>query len=99
MGKKVGPDRQYTEQFRSEAVKLVREHGVSQIDAARRLDMSVKTLGYWVRQAKKGKLAPHASSPSELAAELSRLRKEVASLKVDNEILRKAAAYFAKESR
>jgi transposase len=99
MGKKVGPDRRYTDAFRAEAVKLVQDGNVTQNEAARRLDMSVKTLGYWVRQARKGKLAARSSAPSELEAEVSRLRKEVASLKVDNEILKKAAAYFAKESR
>ena len=102
MGKKAVPDRQYTDELRREAVKLVIEQGMSQAEVARRLEMSQKTLGYWVRKARRGKplrAARSASGLTEMEAELSRLRQENAQLKLEKEILRKAAAYFAKESR
>jgi transposase len=92
------PHRRYTDEFRIEAVRLAQEVGVT--EAARRLDMPVTSIQNWM---KSGSLAvrPHSNgkkvTPEQ--AELSRLRQEVASLKIDNEILRKAAAYFAKGSR
>ena len=68
---------------------------------ARSLEMSGKSLANWVYRARKGqalvKRAP-ALPTSELQAEVSRLRQENAKLKVEKEILKKAAAYFAKES-
>ena len=90
--------RRYTDEFRIEAVRLAQEVGVS--EAARRLDMPMTSIQNWMKsggwnvrpQANGKKVTPEQ-------AELSRLRQEVASLKIDNEILRKAAAYFAKGSR
>jgi transposase len=92
------PHRRYTDEFRVEAVRLAQEVGVT--EAARRLDMPMTSIQNWMKsggldarpQAKGKKVTPEQ-------AELSRLRQEVASLKIDNEILRKAAAYFAKGSR
>ena len=94
------PHRVYTLEFKTEAVKLGEEVGVA--EAARRLDMPVSSIRNWMKpeapsrlRADQGKRQP----VSEAQAEMARLRREVASLKVDNEILRKAAAYFAKGSR
>lgn len=68
---------------------------------ARSLEMPSKTLAHWVYRARKGqalvKRAP-AQRISQLEAELSPLRQENARLKLEKEILEKAAAYFAKES-
>ena len=68
---------------------------------ARSLEMSGKSLANWVYRARKGqelvKRAP-LQPPSELEAELSRLRQENAKLRLEKEILKKAAAYFARES-
>ena len=65
------------------------------------MEMSNKTLANWVLRARKGealiKRAP-VKPVSELEAELSRLRQENAKLKLEKEILKKAAAYFARES-
>ena len=100
MGKKRVADRRYPHEFKIEAVKLAESVGVN--EAARRLDMPSSSIGNWVRAQRAGKLGVTADGVppvSEMEAELSRLRKENASLKLDNEILRKAAAYFAKESR
>lgn len=99
--KKSVPDRQYTDEFRQEAVKQVIDGGRAIRQVARSLEMSAGTLGNWVATAKKGQALSKrlpATPVNELQAEVSRLRQEVARLKVEKEILKKAAAYFAKES-
>lgn len=98
---KAGPDRRYTAEFRDAAVKQVLEGGRPIASVARSLEMSSKSLANWIYRARKGqqliKRAP-ATAPSEMEAELSRLRQENTKLKLEKEILKKAAAYFAKES-
>ena len=98
MEEKSVPKRQYTEEFKTEAARLA--ESVGQHEAARRLGVPVATLGNWVRRHRKGvqpAQAEAATAPkrpvSELEAENSRLRKELASAKLDIEILRKATAY------
>jgi transposase len=96
---KTGSDRKYTDEFRDAAVKQV-EAGRGMATVARSLEMSNKTLANWVYLARKGQalVKPRAVQPvSELQAELSRLRQENARLRVEKEILKKAAAYFARE--
>ena len=96
------PKRTHPAQFREEAVRPVIELGRTATDVSRSLDISSKTLGNWVRRARRGKARVKrtaAMQVDEPQAELSRLRSEVARLRVDNEILKKAAAYFARESR
>ena len=98
---KAVPKRAYTPEFRDAAVKQVLEGGRSIAAVARSLEMSSKSLANWVYRTRKGqelvKRAP-AQPVSELEAELSRLRQENAKLKLEKEILKKAAAYFARES-
>ena len=98
------PNRRYTEEFKTEAVRLAQSTGGSA--AAKRLGIPQSTMTNWVRQAREGSPPPVAgvSGPvkrpvSELEAENARLRRELASAKLDLEIVKKAAAYFAKESR
>jgi len=98
---KAGPDRRYTPEFRDSAVKQVIEGGRSVAAVARSLEMSSKSLANWVYRARKGQeLIKRASAQpvSELQAELSRLRQENAKLRLERDILKKAAAYFARES-
>lgn len=97
------PRREYTDEFKQEAVRLAESIGGH--PAAKRLGIPQSTLTNWARRSRVGGLGgPAASGPtkrplSELEAENSRLRRELASAKLDNEILRKATVYFAKESR
>lgn len=99
--KKSGPDRKYTQEFRVAAVKQVIDGGRSIPQVARSLEMSPGTLGNWVARTRKGealmKRAP-GRPLTELEAELARLKQENARLRIEKEILKKAAAYFAKES-
>lgn len=99
---KAGSDRKYTAEFRDSAVKQVMEGGRGMAAVARSLEMSNKTLANWVYLARRGRAAVKprkAAQPvTELEAELTRLRQENARLKVEKEILKKAAAYFARES-
>jgi transposase len=98
---KAGPDRKYTAEFREAAVRQVLDGGRSVPQVARSLEMSHKTLENWVGKARRGQpllKRPPAQPVDEVQAELTRLRQENARLKLEKEILRKAAAYFAKES-
>jgi len=99
--KKTGPDRKYTEEFRQDTVKQVIDGGRTLAQVARTLEMSKGTLGNWVSRSRRGEAlskAPPGRPVSELEAEVSRLRAENSRLKLEKEILKKAAAYFAKES-
>ena len=97
------PRRIYTREYRIEAVKLVTEHGMEVKVAAEKLGVCLKTYGNWVSSAKSGKLAgidAHRLRPvSELEAEVSRLRFELATACEERDILKKATAYFAKQSK
>jgi transposase len=105
MGKKESvPNRRYTEEFKTEAVRLALSGGGNA--TAKRLGIPQSTMTNWVRQSREGTLFPVAGVTaavkrpvSELEAENARLRRELASAKLDLEIVKKAAAYFAKESR
>ena len=104
MGKKEVPDRRYSDEFKVEAIRLAESIGGN--PAAKRLGIPESSLSNWLRLKRAGKLralngaAVSAKRPvSELEAENARLRRELASAKLDLEIVKKAAAYFAKESR
>ncbi len=95
------PQGRYTREFRQEAVKLVMEEGLSWGEAARRLSLPTSTLANWVKAAKAGKLGDIGKSYrplTEIEMELARTKKELAEVKMERDILKKAAAYFAKES-
>jgi transposase len=93
------PRQQYTKEFREQAVRLVLEQQVTIPEAARRLSMSGKTLKNWVGRARRGQLATVGASRrpvTELEAELSRLKRDLAEARMERDILKKATAYFAK---
>lgn len=95
------PNGRYTKEFRLEAAKLVTEGGLSVPEAGRRLSLPPSTLNTWVRAYKSGKLGEVGKNQkplSETEMELARVRKELAEVKMERDILKKAAAYFAKES-
>lgn len=89
------PRQVYTSEFRQQAVELVLREGLGIAEASRRLSLSPKTLTNWVRRARGG--SPRREV-TELEAELSRLRRENAELRMERYILKKASAYLAQES-
>jgi transposase len=101
------PNRQYTEEFKVEAIRLADSIGGNA--AAKRLGVPQSTVTNWVRTRKTGRQGSAPSGPestvmarrpvSELEAENARLRKELVNAKLDLEIVKKAAAYFVRESR
>ena len=102
--KELVANRLYTDEFKVEAVRLAESIGGNQ--AAKRLGIPDSSLWNWIRLNRAGKLkagdgmaVPAKRSLAEAEAENSRLRRELASTKLDLEIVKKAAAYFAKESR
>ncbi len=92
--------RKFTREFKLEAVKLIKERGVSYAEAAADLGVAHSVLRNWVK-AFAGD--PEQSFPGHgrqvpEQAEITRLKREVTKLKAERDILKKAAAYFAKES-
>jgi len=95
------PHGKYTREFREEAIKLVTEEGLGITEAARRLSIPSNTLDNWYRKYKAGKLGDIGKNYrplTEVEIELARTKKELAEVKMERDILKKAAAYFAKES-
>jgi transposase len=91
------PKQEYTPEFRELAVRRVKE-GQSIGTVAKELGLSDQTVRNWVKAAAAGKLnvaGGKVVTPEQM--ELSRLRAENIRLKRDNEILKKAAAYFARD--
>jgi transposase len=96
----VGRPAKYPAEFRREAIALVKSSGRPVAEVARSLEIAEGTLWNWVkadREAAERASDPNALSESE-REELKRLRKRVAQQEIDMEILRKAAAYFARET-
>lgn len=96
----MGRPSKYPPEFRAEAVELVRTSDRPRVEVARSLGISDSTLANWVmadREARSRVADPDGLSESE-RVELARLRKENAELRLDREILRKAAAFFARET-
>ena len=96
--------RKYTEEFKVEAIRLAESVGCTV--AAKRLGVPDGSLRNWIDRSRGGKLeaAERSSVPikrtmAEVEAENVRLRRELESTQLDLEIVKKAAAYFAKESR
>jgi len=92
--------KQYTKEFKQDAVRLVTEQGYKQAEAARNLGIDRRMLGRWIREFQddeseafrgNGKLTCEGE-------ELRRLREENRRLKMERDILKKATAFFAKES-
>jgi transposase len=92
--------RSFTDEFKAGAVRLVMDEGKSVGQVARELDLTESALRQWVERARadRGTGKPGALTTAE-REELSRLRKENRILAEEREILKKAAAFFAKQSR
>jgi transposase len=90
----------YTKEFKQDAIKLVIEQRYSCPEVARRLGVAASNVTRWVRQYRQDQLdlSEGGIPRKELEAEIRRLKKENKRLEMEREILKKAAAFFAKES-
>ncbi len=96
--KSQNPQKRHNKQFKLEAAKLVLYQGMTKAEVARRTGVTSWTIGSWVKQLKaSGDLIENEATENH-ADENRELRKRVKQLEMENEILKKATAYFAKES-
>ena len=94
------PNGIYNKEFREQAVKRVHEEGLSAEAVAKQLSIPKSTLATWVRSFKEGKLSQIGKTQrplTEIEQELARVKRELAEIKMERDLLKKAAAYFAKE--
>lgn len=94
------PRQYYTEEFKQEAVKLIRESGLKLTEAAKRLNIPSQTLKNWLyRDSAKdtGQASSSRKPVTELESENTRLKKELAESRLESDILKKAMAYYARE--
>ena len=87
----------YTAEFKAAAVRLVVEQGVSAREAAGNLGVKLTTLLSWVKQHRRGD--GQARLQEDLRQQVRRLQAEVDQLRMERDILKKAAAYFARDQR
>jgi transposase len=90
-------DKRYTEAFKVEAIKQITERGHSVCDVSQRLGVSTHSLYAWLK--KYGNGPRQAANVDDQAAEIRRLRAELKRVTEERDILKKATAYFVKESR
>jgi transposase len=98
MGRKKRPRRSFSKEFKADVVDLVRQPGNTAASVARDLELTETAVRAWVRQAE----VDDGQAPgltSEERAELARLRKENRVLREERDILKRATAFFARETR
>ena len=93
------PRRQYTEEFRAQAARLVLDEGKTVGAVARELDLTASALRMWVDRARADRTGGKTGLTTAERDELARLRRENRILTEEREILKKATAFFAKQSR
>lgn len=93
--------KQYSKEFKLDAIGLVLEHGYSRAEAARSLEINANMLGRWIKehQGDDGQAFRGNGKLSADQAEIRRLREENRRLKMEKDILKKATVFFAKETR
>ena len=90
--------RSFTDEFKAGAVRLVLDQGKGISQVGRDLDVAQSVIGNWVKQARADRSNGKTGLTTEERAELARLRKETRELRMERDILKKATAFFAKES-
>ncbi len=89
--------RQFSDEFRAGAVRLVLDEGKTVGAVARELDLTASALAQWVKQAQADRTKGKTGLTTEERAELARLRKDNRELRMERDILKQAAAFFAKD--
>ena len=90
--------RQFTPEFKAGAVRLVLDEGKTIGQVARDLDLVSSVLATWVKHARADRTKGKTGLTTEERTELAKLKKEVRELRMERDILKKAAAFFAKEN-
>ena len=90
--------RAFTDEFKASVVRLVLDEGQTIASAARDLDLTESAVRTWVDRARADRTGGKTGLTTEERTELARLRKENRELRLEREILKKAAAFFAKEN-
>jgi len=93
------PRRQFSDEFKEGAVRLVLDEGKSVGAVARELDLTASALSLWVQQARAERTKGKSGLMKEEREELARLRKDLRVVSEERDILKKAVAFFAKQSR
>jgi transposase len=91
--------RQFSEEFKDGAVRLVLDEGKTVGAVARELDLTPSALGLWVRQARAERTKGKSGLMREEREELTRLRKENRELRLERDLLKKVSALFAEDQR
>ena len=91
--------RRYTDEFKQEAVRLISEEGYAVAEAARNLGINANMLGRWKREMQEADAFGGIDQMRQMKEELRRMRRENKQLQMEREILKKAAAFFAMESK
>ena len=95
------PRRIFQEEFKREAIRLVNEQGLTIAEASRKLDVASKSLRTWIKQEQSGELKSSLGA-DKLTADQLRIReleRELSIAKTERDILKKATAFFARESK
>ena len=95
------PNGRYTKEFREEAVRMVTDGGLSVLEVSSRLSLPKSTLERWRRVSRRGNLGEIGKGQrplTEIESELAKVKRELSLARMERDILKKAAAYFAKES-
>ena len=90
--------KRYDKEFKLQAARLVTEQGYSLREAGEMLGISAWSIQNWVKRFRQTGMLPAENETQPATEQLKQLRKENAKLRMENDILKKAAAYFAKES-
>ena len=93
------PRRQFSDEFKEGAVRLVLDEGKTVGAVARELDLTASALMLWVRHARAERTKGKSGLMKEEREELTRLRKDLRIVSEERDILKKAVAFFAKQSR
>ena len=93
------PRRQFSDEFKEGAVRLVLDEGKTVGAVARELDLTASALGGWVRQARADRTKGKSGLMKEEREELARLRKENRELRLERDLLKKVSALFATDQR
>jgi transposase len=91
--------RSFTDEFKAGAVRLVLDEGKTVAQVARDLDLTESALGTWVKHARADRTKGRTGLTTTEREELANLKKEVRELRMERDLLKKAAAFFAKESK